>query len=73
MASENRNKLSSVVKPTPAPKQSVVTKEQKTLEEIQRKEKQVEENMKRIKAERQQRAEQNKKFVLNFSLYFLLI
>lgn len=63
MSSENKNKLSSIIKPPVKQKQSVVSKEQQILEEIKKKEKKIEENIQKIMTERQLKAEQNKKFV----------
>lgn len=71
MSSENKNKLSSIIKPPVKQKQSVVSKEQQILEEIKKKEKKIQENMQRIMTERQLKAEQNKKFV--FIYVFLLL
>lgn len=63
LASDN-SKVSAIIMPSFQPKNSVISKEQQLLEDLKKKEQKADQIHKRILAECQQKAEQNKKFVL---------
>lgn len=60
LASDN-SKVSAIIMPSFQPKNSVISKEQQLLEDLKKKEQKADQIHKRILAERQQKAEQNKK------------
>lgn len=73
LASDN-SKVSAIIMPSFQPKNSVISKEQQLLEDLKKKEQKADQIHKRILAERQQKAEQNKKFVyLNYVILNLCL